>query len=247
MPTAPDRADHESPRTSSSAPTATPGGAEPLLRAGMVGGVLFLVSSVLQGALREGFSFSDHPPSALAGGDLGWAQVATFVVSGLLVAAGGAGLRLALDGPGAVWGPRLITIFGASLAAGGLFPMDPAFGYPPGAPPGAPDPVSWHGIVHGVVFMLGFGSLVIACVVFARRYRREEASGRRWTSLACGAAMLVLASSPNVGDPDGRFLLLWLAVAVSMGWTTAVITDVGRRLSVPATPSAHYNPGARSQ
>jgi hypothetical protein len=72
-----------------------------LLVAGIAGGLLFLASSSLQGVVREGFAFSDHPPSALAGGGLGWVQAVTFLVSGLLLAAGGVGLRLALRGPGA--------------------------------------------------------------------------------------------------------------------------------------------------
>jgi hypothetical protein len=209
-----------------------------LLGAGVVGGLLFLSSSLLQGASREGFSFSEHPPSALAGGDLGWVQVATFVVSGVLLGAGGVGLRLALRGFGAVWGPRLITTFGVALVAGGLFPMDPAFGFPPGTPPGAPETISWHGLVHGAVFAVGFGSLVAAAVVFARRYERQGAPGRRWASLTCGALSLALAASPNVGDPEGRFVLLWLSVAVGMGWVVAVLAHVRDQISGPATARA---------
>lgn len=206
-----------------------------LLAAGIAGGLLFLASSLLQGLLREGFAFSEHPPSALAGGELGWVQVATFFVSGLLLVTGGAGLRLALRGPGATWGPRLIATFGLGLVAGGLFPMDPAFGFPPGTAPGAPETISWHGLVHGAVFAVSFGSLVAASVVFGRRYGRQGATRRRWASLACGASSLALAASPNLGDPEGRFALLWLAVAVAMGWTVAVFADVCRQVSGPAT------------
>jgi hypothetical protein len=212
--------------------------ADGLLVAGIAGGLLFLASSSLQGLLREGFSFSNHPPSALAGGGLGWVQAATFLVSGLLLAAGGVGLRLALRGPGAVWGPRLIATFGVALVAGGLFPMDPAFGFPPGTALGPPATISWHGLVHGAVFAVGFGSLIAASVVFSRRYRHDGATGRGWASLACGASSLALATSPNVGDPAGRFVLLWLSVAVGMGWIVAVFGDVRRQVAVPATAPA---------
>jgi hypothetical protein len=214
-----------------------------LLVAGITGGLLFLASSSFQGVLREGFRFSDHPPSALAAGGLGWVQAATFIVSGLLLVAGSVGLRLALHGPGAVWGPRLIATFGVALVAGGLFPMDPAFGFPPGTAAGPPATISWYGLVHGAVFSVGFGSLVAASVVFSRRYRHDGATVRSWASLACGASSLALAASPNVGDPEGRFVLLWLAVAVGMGWIVATFGDVQRqvaaRTGAPASRSSN--------
>jgi hypothetical protein len=196
-----------------------------LLLAGIAGGPLFLASSVLQGMLRDGFSFAEHPPSALSGGDLGWLQITTFVLAGTLLAAGGFGLRLALRGLGSVWAPRLMIAFGLALVGGGLFPMDPAFGFPPGAPVGPPEVVSWRGLTHGIVFTIGFGALIVACLVFARSYGHRGSIGMRRGSLACGSACLVLAMSPSVGDPEGRFLLLWLAVTVGMGWTAVVIGD----------------------
>ena len=43
-------------------------------------------------------------------------------------------------------------------------------GWPVGAPEGAPETMSWHSVGHGVGAMLAFGSLTIACLVFARRF-----------------------------------------------------------------------------
>jgi Protein of unknown function (DUF998) len=71
-----------------------------VLAAGASAGPLFVVSSVVQGMLRRGFSFTDHPPSALALGGAGWIQVATFVVAGCLFVGGAWGMRHAMSGPG---------------------------------------------------------------------------------------------------------------------------------------------------
>lgn len=196
------------------------------LLAGALAGPLLLVVSFAQGAAREGFSFTDHPPSALSNGDLGWIQIATFVVVGTMIAAAGVAGRATLAGPGAVWGPRLLTVFGVALVAAGVFPMDPAFGFPPGTPSGVPDEISWHGVLHGIAFPVGFGSLVAACFVFAWRYKAQGRSAWRWISIVAGPVSLVLASAPNAGDPDGRFLPLWLAVTVAFAWCSAVMNDM---------------------
>ncbi|WP_406236679.1 DUF998 domain-containing protein [Nocardia sp. NBC_01009] len=59
-------------------------------------------------------------------------QRAAFLVTGTLFIP--AGLRRSFtDGPGRVWAPRLVAVFGAGLIAAGAFVADPANGYPVGA------------------------------------------------------------------------------------------------------------------
>jgi hypothetical protein len=41
-----------------------------------------------------------------------------------------------------------------------------------------------------------------------------------------------------IDAPERRFVLLWLSVAVGMGWIVAVFVDVRRQVSVPATARA---------
>ena len=197
-----------------------------LLTGGAVAGPLFLVASLAQGASRDGFSFTDHPPSALSTGDFGWIQMGNFVTVGAMLAAAGVAVRHTLDGPGSVWGPRLLMVFGVALAAAGIFPMDPAFGFPPGTPAGMPSATSVHGVVHGLAFLVGFGALVAACFVFARRYKTLGRPAWRWFSIVAGPASLVLAAVPNAGDPGGRFLPLWLAVTIAFAWSSSVINDI---------------------
>ncbi|MFC7482774.1 DUF998 domain-containing protein [Luedemannella flava] len=89
--------------------------------------------SVAHAATRDGFDLTRHPLSMLSTGDLGWLQVATFVVSGLLLIAGAAGLRAAIPSR---WAPRLLTVTGLGMIAAGAFPMDPGDGFPSARPPG---------------------------------------------------------------------------------------------------------------
>ena len=196
------------------------------LTGGALAGPLFLVASFAQGASRDGFSFTDHPPSALGNGDFGWIQMANFVIVGAMLAAAGVAVGHTLDGPGSVWGPRLLMVFGVALAAAGIFPMDPGFGFPPGTPPGTPSAISVHGVVHGLAFFVGFGALVAACFVFSRRYNALHRPVWRWFSIVAGPASLVLAAVPNAGNPEGRFLPLWLAVTVAFAWSSSVINDM---------------------
>jgi hypothetical protein len=80
-----------------------------LLACGIVAGPLFLAVALTQGFTRQGFDLSRHPLSLLSLGDLGWIQIANFVVTGVLYVACAVGMRRALGpGPGATWGPRLV-------------------------------------------------------------------------------------------------------------------------------------------
>src|SRR5215211_1229876 len=133
-----------------------------LLTCGVVAGPLFIVVALIQAQTRAGFDLSEHPFSLLSLGDLGWIQIANFVVAGLLLVAGAVGMRRVLyPGRAAIWGPRLIGAFGVCVIAGGVFVADPALGFPPGTPSGTPDDLSWHGILHGFAPVLAFLSLTV--------------------------------------------------------------------------------------
>lgn len=211
----------------------TTGGNRPsaALIAGAVAGPLLVVSSVVQGLVREGFDFEAHPPSALALGPAGIVQQVTFVVSGLLLVLGGRGLR----GRGlGRWVPRSVIVLGTCLAAAGVFRMDPAFGFPPGTPPGVGAHVSWHAAIHGVLFPIGFLALVGAAVLAARRYARAGRSAMSRTAYLAAASSLVLSLWPNLGgSPDGRFAPMWVGVAIGYAWTSLLFVDAARRTPEP--------------
>jgi len=53
----------------------------------------------------------------------------------------------------------------------------------------------------------------------------------RWIALAVGPMAIALSILPNVGgDPQGRFLSLWLSVVVAFGWVSFVLGDAARTL-----------------
>jgi hypothetical protein len=71
-----------------------------LLACGVLAGPVFVVTAGIQVLTRGGFDLGHHPISLLSLGDLGWIQIANFIVAG------------------------------AGLIAGGVFVPDPALGYP---------------------------------------------------------------------------------------------------------------------
>jgi hypothetical protein len=66
---------------------------------------LFVISVVAQEATRAGFDPRRHPLSLLSLGDLGWIQICTFVVAGVLATGSALGLRRPIGG-GEVGGDR---------------------------------------------------------------------------------------------------------------------------------------------
>ena len=190
-----------------------------LLACGAVAGPLFVATSLVQAFTRTGFNLTRHPPSLLSLGDLGWIQIANFVICGLLFVAGAIGLRRTSASKS---GSVLIGAVGAAMVVGGVFVADGGLGFPAGAPTGEPSTMSWHAAVHLTAFAIGFVSLVAACAVFAKGYR---AQGRRaWAiysavaGIVTGACFVVFMS----GVSRGNLVPLWLALLVGWTWASAV-------------------------
>jgi hypothetical protein len=149
--------------------------------------------------MREGFDLIRHPASLLSLGDLGWIQIANFIITGALYIACGVGLKRVLtDGIGRNWAPRLFVIFGIALIIGGVFTADPGLGFPPGAPEGPPKEMSLHGAIHGFAPILGFLALLAGLIVLARRLGSQGL--RWWKNLTIIAAILmfILSALPNL-------------------------------------------------
>jgi hypothetical protein len=201
-----------------------------LLTGGVSAGPLFLVVSALQAATREGFDVTRHPASFLSIGDWGWIQVTNFIVTGLLLIACAAGIRVALrGGRGGTWGPLLIGAMGIGLIAGGAFVADPAFGFPPGTPDAMPDELTTHGALHGAAQALGGLSLVSASFVFARRFAAQKERG--WSRLSVAVGILALLSFAASGAAPGEAagtLALGVALAAGFLWISGVAVKLRR-------------------
>lgn len=190
-----------------------------LLACGVVAGPLFVTTWAAQAFTRHGFDPTRHPLSLLALGDLGWIQVANFVVSGALVAACAVGLHRHLrSGRGRVWGPLLVGLLGVGLIVAGVFTTDPGAGFPPGAPAGAPD-MTWHGMLHEVGFLLSVPGMLAGAVVFAVRFR--AAGEKAWARVFAGSvvAVVALAMYPTY---DGYAVRIVVATAALFGLVAAL-------------------------
>src|SRR5687767_9892236 len=87
-----------------------------LLGCGMLAGPLYLLVYFAQAFARAGFDITRHPASVLSNGDLGWIQITSFFVTGLLLIAGALGMRRALHpGRAGTWGPILFALSGVAL------------------------------------------------------------------------------------------------------------------------------------
>jgi len=186
-----------------------------LLGYGAVAGPFYVGVSLAQALTRDGFDLTRHPWSALENGPLGWIQSANLVLTGAMVVAFAIGVRRAL---GAGWGPRLLAVFGLSMAAAGVLTADPVAGFPAGSPGGT---VSWHGTLHFLVGGVGFLGLIAACLVLGRRFAR--AGERRWAlaSRVTGIAFLAAFAGITTGSPAATLPFV-AGVVLAFGWLTAL-------------------------
>src|SRR5262245_38945192 len=160
-----------------------------LLGYGVIAGPIYVLAVAGQMAIRAGFDPTRHAASQLANGDLGWIQIATFLITGAMTIAAAVGVRRALGAErSSAWVSGLIGVYGVALMVAGIFRADPSDGFPPGTPAGMAEP-TWHGMVHFAVAGIGFVCLVAGCFVFAVRFTRsgERACAWAWFSRFTGA------------------------------------------------------------
>lgn len=207
-------------------------GTRALLACGVAAAPLFGIVSLAQVVTREGFDLLRHPLSLLSTGDLGWLQIANFLLSGALLIAGALGLRRAMRGtPGGTWAPRLILVEGAGMIAAGVFVMDPADGFPAGTPLGQTGTLSWHALAHLIAGSIAFAALIAACFVLGRHFARAGRSGYAIASRAAGTVFLLGQGWAMSGGPAGP-LTLCAGVLIAMAWVSVATAD--KRAGIPA-------------
>lgn len=202
-----------------------------LLTAGIVAGPFFIIVALLQAVTRAGFDLVSHPASLLSLGDLGWIQIANFVITGLFFIACAVGLAQAhMSGIGYKWVPRLLVVLGIGLIMGGIFTADPGLGFPPGAPEGVPATMSWHSTIHGFAPIIGFSAHVAVLFILARRFGKQGERGLMWITIIVGVAMFGLANVPNfTADWETgqfNFLPLWAAILIGYAFTAFIFTKL---------------------
>jgi hypothetical protein len=192
-----------------------------LLACGVVAGPLFMVVALVQAFTRPGFDLKRHALSMLSLGDLGWIQVTNFVLTGLLALAFAVGMRRALHrGRAGTWGPLLVGAYGAGFIVAGIFRIDPALGFPPGAPEGF-NGFSWHASVHFAGFTVAFIGLIGACFVFARRFTGLGQRGWAVYCVATGAVAFALIALGMTGVAPASVTFAVMG-AVTSGWIAVI-------------------------
>jgi len=204
-----------------------------LLLCGAAAGPLYVVVGVLEVVFREGFDIRRHALSLMSNGRYGWIQMASFIISGILVVAGSIGARRVLvHGRGSTWGPRLLALYGLGLIAAGIFVADPMDGFPPGTPPGPPAVVSWHGPLHFVAGGIGFIGLIASCLVFARRFAGEGNQGWAVFSAATGILFLLGFAGVASGSKEPVVIRVFTCTVVLVWvWISALSLLLMKRLA----------------
>lgn len=193
-----------------------------LLTCGIVTGPVFFGVAIVEALTRRGYNIRVNAISQLSLGDLGWIQITSFIVTGLLAVMCAVGVRRTLGGQrGGTWGAGLAGTFGLGLIIAGLFPPDPAFGFPPGAPAGPALPMSGHASLHALGFFVSMLSMIVNAFVFARRF---AAAGRRgWAAYCVASAVAVPAFIVlSIAFQSWAGVIVALSGAAAFGWVAAM-------------------------
>jgi hypothetical membrane protein len=136
----------------------------------------------------------------------GWVQIANFLIAGALIAS------FALTRTVTRSTRWLLGLFGVALMLAGVFVADPV-----PADPVSASTSTWHGTVHNIVSVIGFGALAAACFA-AARWRPT-----RWWRAYCvltGVAVPVLfVITGAVATTTG----VWQRITIVVGWAWVVV------------------------
>jgi hypothetical membrane protein len=135
-----------------------------LLTAGPVGSLFFILSFTVQGLYRTGYDPSLHPVSSLSLGPMGWMQIYSFVITGLLIIGFSFGVKRSFL---ARRYSRRISHFilaaGIGLTGAGVFSTDPVYGYPPQLPLRLAQ-FTWQGHLHDFFSLMVFVGIPAAAL-----------------------------------------------------------------------------------
>jgi Protein of unknown function (DUF998) len=160
-----------------------------LLGGAAAGLTAFVVTFLVEGALRPGYRPWRHAISQLSLGPFGWVNIIAVLVAAASLLAFAAGLRAALPtGVGSTWAPRLLAVTGTGLGLTAALLDDPGLGYPPATP----TQQSLHGLLHGLLITLAVGCLSAACLVMARRFAGDP-GWRGWARYSTVTGLVVAA------------------------------------------------------
>ena len=188
--------------------------------AGVLGPTLFIAVSLLLGVVKPGYDATARFVSEGSIGELGWVQIANFVVLGMTLVAFAAALWNSYgDEVSGRVGAGLIATTGGGLILSGVFVADPGT-----------EIVSRHGLVHVIAGLIVFGSLMLACLDFAFRLRAhgEFAAYSLATGLFIPIGFVATSASGRWTGLAQRVLIVvaW-AWIILLAWRVATTVHVG--------------------
>jgi hypothetical protein len=178
-------------------------------------GTVIVVLTILQYDFMSGLGWrpigdsSGVPwPSGLALGPLGSLQVANFVLFGLALIFFAVGLHRGVEagGRGSRVGPALLVLAGAAMVLAG-FKTDPDV---------SGGPQTWHGMIHGISYLLFAFSLLPSFFFLWWRLRRDPPwRGHGLYTLISGVSMVILFLTPGS-------LSFYFFLAVMLAWVAVM-------------------------
>jgi hypothetical membrane protein len=201
-----------------------------LLTFGAIGPAIFMITFFIDGATRPGYEPWRNFVSQLSTGERGWVQIANFVLCGVLLLIGTAGLLRTRTSRAVT---VLIGVVAVGLVAAGIFVTDPGFGYPPGE--WTPSQQTFHDAIHGVMSVIVFFTLSVVAIVVAL----QAWSSRLWAwySLLSGLAVFVFitaaarvaAEQERIVSPDAPMgVLQRISIVVGFAWLAAFFVRLRR-------------------
>lgn len=202
-----------------------------LLACGAAAGPLYVTVTMAQALTRDGFDPRRHRFTLLTTGDLGWIHQSNMLLVGVLTVLLAVGVRQVLrTGRGALWGPRLLGLFGLAYVVGGLLTADAVAGFPPGTTPEMAQ-TTWQGAVQNASRGVSSLLLVAASLAIAAWFAAE---GRRGWAWFYGAAIpMVFAALTAVGFAIGGNPVAPAFLATPWIWVTALAVHLYRRAAKP--------------
>lgn len=206
-----------------------------LLACGAAAGPLYVTVTLVQALTRDGFDLGQHRFTLLTSGDLGWLHQSNMVLVGALTVLLAVGVRQMLrTGRGAVWGPRLLGLFGVAYILGGVLTADPVAGFPPGTTPEMVQK-TWHGAVQNASRGVSTLLLIATSVTIARWFAGEGQRG--WAWLYGAAIPVVFAALVVVGFALGINPAAPAFLATPWVWVTTLAVHLHRRAETQRTDS----------
>ena len=198
-----------------------------LLMCGSIACPLFIITLLVEGAMRPNYNTLLFPLSSLSIGENGWTQISNFIFTGILLVAFSYGLKRVFNLNNKKFrGPLLIRLVGIGLIGAGVFITDPIYGYPIDKPL-VLNQYTFHGHLHDGFSMLVFICLPWACFLFRKYFIVQHKNKLANYSAITGYLMIATFIFTSLGFKQipgfVNYAGLFQRLCILIGWTWITI------------------------